>query len=292
MTQNTKTLKISSLEAQTLFSELLKKDFKEVSIPNKYVLWRVEGNNLVVMMYTSGSLVIQGKGDTTLVTSRIEGKNKDNFTPHLGSDEVGKGDYFGPLVVCCVYLDEKTYDIVSNTSITDSKKLSDFSIRRIYSEVKEQIDYSYISVSPKEYNEELTKFKNLSYFLANIHRKTASLLLSKLKVKKISPQYIVIDQFSLNKNRLENEFKGLKIEMRQFHKGESDIAVATASVFARAIFLEEMESMNEKYNFTFPKGATDVIDSGVKFVKKYGREKLTDVAKISFKTTAQIFSLF
>ena len=78
------------------------------------------------------------------------------------------------------------------------------------------------------------------------------------------------------------------IKFVQFHKGESDIAVACASVIARAIFLEEMDKMNDAYYFTFPKGASNVISSAKEFVKKNGVGELEKVAKISFKTTKKV----
>ena len=78
----------------------------------------------------------------------------------------------------------------------------------------------------------------------------------------------------------------------QFHKGESDIAVAIASVIARAIFLIEFKSMCDKYNFDFPKGSSIVIDSARDFVSKFGIDELRNVAKISFQTTKEVTSLF
>jgi ribonuclease HIII len=84
---------------------------------------------------------------------------------------------------------------------------------------------------------------------------------------------------------------GRKVEVEQFHKGESDIAVAAASIIARGIFLEEFDKMGKKYNFDFPKGASNVIDSGLSFIEKYSKEELRNVAKVGFKTTQRILAL-
>jgi ribonuclease HIII len=84
---------------------------------------------------------------------------------------------------------------------------------------------------------------------------------------------------------------GKKVDVEQFHEGESDIAVAAASIIARGIFLEEFDKMSKEYDFDFPKGASNVIDSGLSFVKKYGVEELRNVAKVGFRTTQRILAL-
>ncbi|MCK9368976.1 ribonuclease HIII [Candidatus Dojkabacteria bacterium] len=284
--QTTTTIKISKDEEKTVAIGLLDIGFKEETIDNQYVSKRFVGNDLVVMLYTSGSLVIQGSGNPEVVTNLIS-KNEGVFHPHIGSDEVGKGDYFGPLVVACAFLDNNSARIVKRLGVMDSKKMTDSKMSDIYNKIKDTIIHNVTVVLPSEYNIELKKFKNISYFLANIHKRTVEGILK----KNINPEYIVIDQFSLDKRRLSSEFKELPVAMRQFHKGESDIAVACASVIARAVFLQQMEKMNEKYDFKFPKGATDVINSGKKFVEKFGTDELTNVAKISFKTTKSVVSL-
>ena len=117
--------------------------------------------------------------------------------------------------------------------------------------------------------------------------------LEDLKNKNIPCESVVIDQFASSKSRILNEVGqlGIKLNVNQFHKGESDIAVAAASIIARGIFLEEFKKMNEEYGFSFPKGASDVINSGIEFVQKYGREELRKVAKVSFRTSQKIFAL-
>ena len=45
------------------------------------------------------------------------------FIPHIGTDESGKGDFFGPLVIAGVLVDEKNAQHFLNLGIKDSKKL-------------------------------------------------------------------------------------------------------------------------------------------------------------------------
>ena len=114
--------------------------------------------------------------------------------------------------------------------------------------------------------------------------------LNDLNKKGIDCKHVVIDQFSSRKSRVLDELGplGKGIELEQFHKGESDIAVAAASVLARGIFLEEMEKMRNTYYFNFPKGASHVIPQAKEFVSKHGVSELEKVAKISFKTTKSV----
>lgn len=290
--QNNLSIKIEKTQATELFNNLISKGYLSDTPNNEYVVWRVQNENNTLLFYKSGSLVFQGKDNPEKVLNefKIKSPNSEVFAPHMGSDEVGKGDFFGPLVVCCAYLDTNSLNKIRGFGISDSKKLSDTKILEIYEKIKDTILFEVVIQTPELYNRRLADFKNVSYFLASLHRDCAERLFQKLKSKNLKPEYIVIDQFSLNKSRLGNEFNNMGLRLLQFHKGESDIAVATASVIARATFLLEWKKMEEKFNFTFPKGATSVIESGKSFVEKYGLDELRNVAKVSFKTTTQVTS--
>ncbi len=284
--QITKSIKLNKSQSEKLHSELISKGFREGKIPNPYVMWRLEGLNTNVMYYSSGSLVSQGEFD---ITSLLTNDSATDFKPHLGNDEVGKGDYYGPLVVCSVFVDEKSRAKAIELGVADSKKISDSKIITIFESLSESVLYHCEILLPERYNEEIRRFKNVSYLLASIHAKCAKSLLERLDGNMYE---CVVDQFSLDKGRLAKAFEDVDVKLVQFHKGESDIAVALASVFARAIFLKEWGKMNEKYSLDFPKGATEVINFGKEFVKRYGEQELYNVAKVSFRTTSQILSSF
>ena len=155
--------------------------------------------------------------------------------------------------------------------------------------------YYYSSVlEPQKYNRLIEEYRNVSILLAKQHSKVIEMGLLDLKEKGIKCEYVVVDQFSTSKSRVANELGelGKQSELIQHHKGESDIAVACASIIARGIFLQEWRKMNQKYDFEFPKGASNVISQGKEFVALHGSEKLNEVAKIGFKTTKQVMSLF
>jgi ribonuclease HIII len=146
---------------------------------------------------------------------------------------------------------------------------------------------------PSEYNDLVNQDGNVSIVLAKQHSKCIEKALKNLQSKDIPCEGVVIDQFSSSKDRILNELGelGRKVKVTQFHKGESDIAVAAASIIARGIFLEQFEKMSKEYDFNFPKGASNVIDSGLSFIQMHGREELRKVAKVGFKTTQRILAL-
>ncbi len=244
----------------------------------------------VVTLYTSRKIVFQGKEDFADIVQAIQGDSYVDFVSHIGVDEVGKGDYFGPLVVVACFVDEEFYKKVKALGVGDSKKFSDSRILKMYEEMKEYPYYYSSIVSPEEYNRLIKETGNVAILLAKQHSKVIEMALEDLRRKKIECKKVVIDQFSSKQNRVKDELGtlGKGVEFEQYHKGESDIAVACASVFARAIFLEEMEKMSNEYYFDFPKGASHVIEQGKEFVKRYGADELGKVAKVSFKTTRKL----
>lgn len=297
--QNTFTVEFSKEQISGVKDVLLANNWGEESSSNEYVLFRLRSpKGSVAQMYSSGKLVFQGREDFTSLISNIQGNGEstalEDFKPHLGVDEVGKGDYFGPLVVVSCFISEEFFKKVKLLGFADSKKFSERKILNLFSMVKEYPYYYCSVVQPSEYNILIEEYKNVSILLAKQHAKVIEMGLRDLKEKGISCEHVVIDQFSTSKERVINELGELGRECRliQHHQGESDIAVACASVIARGIFLEEWQRMSDEYAFDFPKGASNVIEKGREFVSIYGSEKLNEVAKVGFKTTRQILSLF
>jgi ribonuclease HIII len=284
--QKTSTFNLNEEESKKIFLYLSKVGTLEESL-NPYVDWIVRGADWNSIMYKSGKLVVQCK-DSRLVTeiNKVVGENF-SFEPHIGSDEVGKGDYFGPLVVCACYLDQKDFEKIKGYGVVDSKDLTDAKMLEMGAILKKELRYEIQVVNPKEYDVFVKKYGNISIVLAKIHAE----LIEKLskRVEKVS--FVVVDQFSKNKGRLEKEFK-LKIPLKQYHHAESDIAVAAASIVARYFFLKEFEKMSKNYKMQFPLGATHVIDFAKEFVAKYGADELDNVAKVSFRTTQSVLTLF
>jgi len=292
MTQNTVSIQLNSQEANSAKQILLSAGWVEEENNNEYILLRMRNKDgSVVSLYTSKKIVFQGKEDFDFLVGQIKGSdNVNEFNPHIGVDEVGKGDYFGPLVVASCFVNEEFFKKVISLGVADSKKFSDRKIMELYGKIKDY-PYKYISiVYPLEYNRLILETGNVAILLARQHSFVIEKALLDLKSKGIECKKVVIDQFSSKKSRVLDELGelGSSIAFEQYHKGESDIAVACASVFARAIFLQEMEKMSNLYNFEFPKGSSNVIERARLFVKQKSQEELKKVAKISFKTTKSV----
>ncbi len=296
--QNTVTLEFKKSEFDRVKDTLLAHDWNQQVDNNQYVVFKFKSpSNSVGTMYFSGKLVFQGKEDFTPIISRLNSEvlsSAEDVVPHIGVDEVGKGDYFGPLVVVACFVTEEFVKKIEILGFKDSKKFSDGKITKLYNLVKDYPYYYPSIVFPKDYNEMILEYKNASLLLAKQHALVIENALLDLKRKGVECEHVVIDQFSNAKSRVINELGPLakQSNLIQIHKGESDIAVAAASIIARGIFVEEWEKMDQKYNFHFPKGAFNVIDNAKLFVSVHGADELYNVAKVSFKTTKKILSLF
>lgn len=293
---NTSKIDIKNFDKAELGRELAVLGIIIDSPKTDYELSRYKSDRATVVVYTSGKVVVQTKGEElagqilNILSGDSENSIGDDWLPHIGSDEVGKGDYFGPLVVCSAFLDEKGLQLAKEYGVVDSKKMNDERMLEIYEEVSEKIPHAYTVTKPQEYNEIYAKVKNASVLLGMQHGEAIENLLAKLKNANVEPNKVVIDQFSSRMDRINDNLGtlGKQTEIIQFPKGEQDPAVAVASVFARAIFLKEWYKMELEFGMKFPKGATEVLPAARNFVRNLGRERLGEVAKISFRTTDQI----
>jgi ribonuclease HIII len=291
----TESIKIQKDEFEKYDQFLLDNGFEAVSDPNPYMYGKYRKNGFHVSIYTSGKLVIQGLSiDNITKTLRNlsglgleEGGVDNDFLPHVGADEVGKGDFFGPLIVCAAYVSKENLALLKELGVTDSKKITDKRIDQIYNTIQERILYRVWILEPTEYNERIAKAKNIALVLAQLHGDNIKEFIKDLKLKGIEYNKVVIDQFSSNKGRLTKHLS--QYNMEQFHQAESkDVTVATASIIARHYFIQTMKAMSAKYNMIFPYGATHVIDAGKEFLGVYGAKELGNVAKLNFKTVSQL----
>jgi ribonuclease HIII len=202
---------------------------------------------------------------------------------HVGVDESGKGDYFGPLVIAACYVGPE--HLAELQGVKDSKKLTDALATRLAAKIKETCPHSIIAIGPSKYNELYEKFRNLNSLLAWGHARAVE------NVLELQPCNLVIsDQFAAGGTVVKKALyeKGKKVEFRSVVRAEEDIAVAAASVLARAEFLRKLKSLSIQFGIELPKGATVVIPTAKQFVAKHGRDQLGQVAKLHFKTTLQI----
>ena len=203
----------------------------------------------------------------------------------IGIDESGKGDYFGPLVIAAVFVDATTQGELALMNVRDSKKISDGRILEMAPDIRTICPHSIIAIGPQRYNELYRKIRNLNRLLAWGHAKALETLLDR-----VSCGRAIADQFGdeqLILNALQE--KGRTIVLEQRHKAESDLAVAAASILARAEFLLRLKRLSDEIGTALPKGASPAVElAGRMIVKKHGEERLGSVAKLHFKTTQAV----
>ncbi|HSA06201.1 MAG TPA: ribonuclease HIII [Candidatus Gastranaerophilales bacterium] len=299
---NSFSLKIDLSKEGELKSRLEKSGFNFKQA--EYTLWRAQKSEITVSLYKSGKLLVQGKNaenfvnkllNNSVLSDNVQAQLKtvakassslpQSYKSWIGTDESGKGDYFGPLVVAGVLVDENNLSKLSTLGVQDSKKLKDSFIEKIAPEIQKISVFSVIVINPAKYNELYKKIGNLNNLLAWGHARAIENILEKTPC-----QNALSDKFgneSLIKNALLKQGKTINLEQRT--KAEDDIAVAAASVLARNEFVKRMKKISLEYGVNFPKGASEeVIKQAKIFTAKYGLEKLSNVAKLHFKTTLKI----
>ena len=232
--------------------------------------------------------------------------NPESVAPHAGSDESGKGDYFGPLVVACVYTDEALSAQMKEAGARDCKQMSDKQVLAVGAQLRHLLTparFAVVRIGPAAYNRLYAKIKNINRLLAWAHGQAIENLLEKQQ----SCPRVVVDQFAPTEAVIKRALKerGKKVVVEQRHKAESDIAVAAASVIAREIYLravldsaETMGEFTKKQNEDgtvetyVPKGSSDprVRELAEKCVRKNGPTWLMDNCKCHFQTTDKVLA--
>jgi ribonuclease HIII len=247
-------------------------------------------------------VVLQGKGTQDFVTFRLEpevlGEAKlgyeevnqpEMFSPHFGVDESGKGDFFGPLVIAGCYVDRGIARRFMEAGIQDSKRISSDQRIRDFADLIRKTQgavHSVVTIGPETYNRLYVKFKNLNRLLAWGHARVIENL---LEARPDCPRALS-DQFanpSLIKRALLEKGRGIELEQRT--KAESDLAVAAASILAREAFINWLHTNGRKFQKELPRGVSALVkDTARSLVAAHGPEVLGQVAKMHFKTAAEV----
>ncbi len=258
-----------------------------------------------VTVYEKGpKVLVQGKGTEDFVRFILEpeiigearlGNEEilmpEMFEPHFGVDESGKGDFFGPLVIAGAYVNKEISRDLLEKGVMDSKRISSSGrIKKLAGIIRgvRGLEWEVISLKPEKYNELYTKFGNLNRLLAWGHAKVISSLAEKVP----SCPSALSDQFArkeLLEGMLNRETSAKHIELTQRTKGESDVAVAAASILAREAFVSWIDRTSEAGGVALPLGAGEnVIEAAKEMKSKHGSEMLSKVAKMHFKTAGLI----
>ena len=305
------TLKVSDNTKKEM--EEFFEDFKREKTP-PYAVFQADDTDCVVTLYESGKAVFQGVSADISANiwmerekklnpnKKIDIKNSENkkeekkeiyvdpkiyYSNSIGSDEVGTGDYFGPIVVTSTYVTKENIKFLEDLGVKDSKKMDDNKIMEIVPIIIKKIPYSSMILSNNEYNSKYTDDINMNKIKAIMHNKVLVDL-----TNKYNADYVVVDEFA-KPNVYFNYLKNSNNVYRNITfmtKGESKVlSVACASLISRFIFLHEFDKLSESVDTFLPKGAGDKVDIvGANIVKKYGFEKLKEIAKLNFKNTDKI----
>ena len=284
------------------------KDMKRDKTP-PYAIFQADTGDTIVTLYESGKAMFQGvSADIEAGMWESIGKDKENIDyfidreevkekkeettipidiSSVGSDEVGTGDYYGPIVVTASFVSKDNIPFLTELGVRDSKKLSDEQILKIVPKIIKKIPYKTIMLSNKEYNDNYGKDMNMNKIKAVLHNKVLTEM-----VKDNDYDYIVVDQFEPEKsyyNHLSdvpNPLKGITFITKAEDKC---LSVAVSSLISRYIFIKEMDKLGDKYGIFLPKGANYYVeDVGIKLVNKYGEKILHDIAKLNFSNTDRI----
>lgn len=279
--------------------EYYKDKVRDKKIP--YVVFQAQEEDTVITMYESGKVMFQGTSadvDASMWGVALE-KSKDKEKPKIdekyhncssvGSDEVGTGDYFGPIVVTASYVTKDDVSFLDELGVGDSKKINDEKIKKIAPEIAKRVKYRSVILSNKEYNEKYTKDVNMNKIKAIMHNKVLYQLVNEEKPKY---DYIIVDEFAREARYYDylKDIPNVQRDITFMTKAEDkNLAVACSSIISRYLFLKEFDKLCDEIHIPLVKGASKDVDKiGEEVVEKYGEEKLKDIAKLNFKNTERI----
>ena len=302
----TKVIRVDN-ETKKLMNDFYKDTKRDKTPP--YAIFQADTGDTIVTLYESGKAMFQGvSADIEAGMWESIGKDKENIDyfidreevkekkeettipidiSSVGSDEVGTGDYYGPIVVTASYVNKDDIPFLTELGVKDSKKLSDEQILKIVPKIIKKIKYKTIMLSNKEYNKNYGKDMNMNKIKAVLHNKVLTEM-----VKDNEYDYIVVDQFEPESSyykhlsEVPSPLKGLTFITKAEDKC---LSVACSSLISRYIFVKEIDKLGDKYGIFLPKGANYYVeDVGIKLVEKYGVNVLKEVAKLNFSNTDRI----
>lgn len=261
-----------------------------------YAIFQVKTSDCTITAYESGKVVFQGEGADFYAQSfgKVEAKQEKVKNaagsipityPQHGSDEVGTGDYFGPVVVCACRVEEKDIPILSSLRIQDSKQITDQAIMEIAPTLMETLIHSVLILSNEKYNQ-VHEQDNMNAIKAKLHNQAFLHLQDKIN----GPiKNIIIDQFTPESSFYRYLAKEPKVICPIHFETKAEnkyLSVACASIIARYTFIKAIQQMSKAYDFPFPKGAGKHVDeAGAAFIKRFGEETLYKVCKYHYKNT-------
>ena len=334
------TFELTNDQQELLLGLMVNGNFRKREVP--YSLYSIEGEKFNATLYEKEKhgkrkLCVQGSGAQDFIEFQLEPNgivpvelgyesvlHPELFSAHAGSDESGKGDYFGPLVVCCAYTDERLSEEMQKLGVRDCKQMTDKAVLTAGAALRKLLGptgYAVVKLGPAAYNRLYAKIKNINRMLAWAH----GTVIEELLEKRPACNRVVVDQFAPTETTILRALKerGKKAKVEQRHKAESDIAVAAASVIARELFIRAIMEMEQscasltsgedaasplvggarngeaassplvqKEQFHIPMGSSDprVRELAEEMVRKNGPTWLMNHCKAHFQTTDKVLA--
>ena len=288
------------------YSKLLIKNSLKVSSPRKqsyaYGIDISDNNEKVSLLVYFGKkgnkIVLQGNKDSQhyknvsklIFGERLFSEEKLDFKAesYIGTDESGKGDYFGPLVIAGVFVDPYIAEQLKDLGVKDSKTVSDWQIKALAKKIKRITNKNFdaVVILPDKYNKLHEKMGNVNKILGWAHARALENILNKCKAEDA-----ISDKFGNERLILDSlQEKGKNLNLYQTNRAERYVGVAAASILARDVVIRWFESNSKKIGFEIPKGASDLVEASArKIIKDFGEDKLKTLVKVHFKTSKKIF---
>ncbi len=277
-----------------------------INVTSNYMIARAKVTNVTITFYRTNVVLFQGSGATKeylhwaelykLPIDEVKETPNINYSELsvIGTDEVGTGDYFGPVVVCATYVSNENIQKLRLMGVKDSKMLTDSQIIPLSLKIAEFIPYSIIYLDAEKLNVLSKKEYNLNFVKAYLHNKSIYSILK--KYPEVKYDAILIDEFTPREKYLEylKNTQNVIENITTIKRGEqAHIAIAAASILARAAFLKEMQKLSRTYDMPILKGAGREVDrNAISFVKSFGWKELFKIAKIKFANTERIKEYF
>lgn len=298
---------LNDVQAKTLHAILRGQGYEFREVPHA----RFAGSkgNVNLVYYESGKLVVQGKGTQEFVEFVLEPQvlgeaklgyetvlNPELLLPRIGVDESGKGDFFGPLCIAGVYVNESVVREWEKLGIRDSKQIgSDRQIAEFAKKIRETAGCvtTVVPIGNEAYNRLYRSIGNLNRLLAWGHARVIENLMGQKHRMNPPPVRAISDQFAANRATVAGALMSLgrQVELVQRHRAESDLAVAAASILARDEFVQRLAALGQQYGIRLPKGASPAVEAAAKqFVERHGAENLSKVAKMHFRTAEKVLA--
>lgn len=295
------TCKLNPEEAARLQALLRDRGYEFRQVP--YARFGASKDKLTVVFYESGKLVVQGKNTREFIEFVLEPEvlqraelgyedvlKPETFRPRIGVDESGKGDFFGPLCVAAVYVNERVIRAWEDTDIRDSKRItSDKKVREFADLIRKTTGCvsTVVPIGNEAYNRLYAKMGSVNRILAWGHARVIENLMEQRSRLDPPPDLAISDQFAASKDTVAKAMMafGREIELVQRHKAESDLAVAAASILARTEFIDRLEALEKQWEVSLPRGASKEVDRVAKgLFEERGVEALRKVSKMHFRT--------